>query len=57
MLFTPEQIASLLAQSGIGNTVLFDKVCSTRAEMMCWRMAQRQQIRVVGAIVRKQKQR
>ena len=34
MLFTPEQIASLLAQRDIGNTVLFDKVCSNRAEMM-----------------------
>ena len=34
MLFTPEQIASLLAQRGIGNTVLSDKVCSNRAEMM-----------------------
>lgn len=34
MLFTPEQIASLLAQRDIGNTVLSDKVCSNRAEMM-----------------------
>lgn len=34
MLFAPEQTASLLAQRDIGNTVLFDKVCSKWAEMM-----------------------